>query len=95
MPKDALPPTQLAYDRLQQASVRSPLVVGNVRLVYELCKEGICIRAKSALVYKCFELVRIVSWHQLAMCHANPLNMAETALLEQMERALQPVETGS
>lgn len=64
-----LSPTQTAYDRIQRAGTRSPMTMGNISIVYELCNEGIRIDGRTPSM-RCS---KIVSWHDLAFSKADPL----------------------
>lgn len=84
MTHDALPPTQVAYDRIQRAGCRSPLVQDDVVVVYELRKDGIRVRAVSD---DGMELGRVVSWTVLALDVNDPLVEAQRWVIDGLREA--------
>jgi hypothetical protein len=74
------PPTQTAYDRIQQAGTRSRMVIGDVAIVYELCKDGICIAARTEHL-RCN---KIITWRELALCETDPLVRQHREILEEI-----------
>lgn len=72
-----------AYDRIQRAGTRSPFIIGDIVIVYELCKDGIRIRATRGER----ELTQVVTWKQLAMSVVDPLIAKHEDMLREMTNA--------
>lgn len=67
-----LSPAETAYEFIQRAAIRSPLVLGNVLITHELFKGGICIRARAPGV----STTREIGWSTLAFSREDPLSEA-------------------
>ena len=75
-------PTQTALDRIQHAATRSPMIIGNIVIIYELCEKGIRIRGQNRLSsnsLRCHD--QIVSWQALGFANGNPLLVAHDKIL--------------
>ena len=83
--EQALAPTQMAYDRIQQAGTRSPLKLPNgIVISYGLTHAGIVIRG----ICPGYKSDRIVAWTHLARSLSDPLKEAERVVIETLENKL-------
>lgn len=68
MTVQTLPPTQQAYDRIQQAAIRS-CEFKDLTIRHELHKEGVLIRASGPMAKRDI----LVPWSQIALAKVDPL----------------------
>ena len=90
-------PTQLAYDRIQRAACRSPMDIGNIRLTYELRKEGILIsgRAPTKTGVNWKHAHRLVTWSAMATCKDDPLAIEHRRLFVELLNPKEPEENAN
>lgn len=94
MARQTNPLTQTAYDRIQRAGTRSLMMVGNIGVVYELRKDGVCVRGvRSFGSGYCREYNKLVSWTVLARAEVDPLMEAHETVLAELSK-LQEVVNG-
>lgn len=79
-PKD-LEPIRLAYDRIQQAAVKSGETIRDVLIYLTLGPKGIHIQG----LKKHATNSHIVSWHQLSLSEVDPLQMGVEKVVESLQ----------
>ncbi len=76
-----LSPAQTALDRIQRAGPKSGLNTGSIRIVYELCTEGLRVHATA----HGYGNTKVVTWIELSTCEIDPLREAHDFLFKEME----------
>lgn len=87
MCKNSELPQVVAYDRIQRSAARSPMKIGDIVLVQELCKDGVVIRGiKPDLnTGSTLQHTKRVPWCDIALAKVDPLMPAFQEVLETMQ----------
>ena len=99
-------PTQIAYDRIQQAGTRSPILVPcdltedkeAILVRHELCHQGVALRLTSQRLAdgEFLSYNHVVSWSELAFAVEDPLKHAFEMCVRKMKEARrEPVAVAS